>query len=104
MTLRQACELNKIINKRDISGYKYDPANRKDIGTIVLDKSVEPLLYDTWAGGGSVWGIELDKDVEIPIKYIASAMPDEYLDYSIHNCYGCSDDCWKRDVMKEIKE
>ena len=104
MTLRQACELNKIINDRDKAGYEYDPANRKNIGTITLDKSVEPLLYDTWAGGGSVWGIELDKDVEIPIKYIASALPDKYLNYSIHSCYGCSDSCWKRDVVKGIKE
>lgn len=103
MTLKQACLLNKIINERDKAGYEWEPEKREDLGTITLDKSVEPLLYDTWAGGGSVWGIELDKDVEIPIKYIASALPDEYLDYSIHSCYGCYDDCWK-DVVKEIKE
>lgn len=112
MTLKQACELNKIINKRDKAGdeyepkkrkYEYEPEKRKDVGTVILDKSVEPLLYDSWGGGGSVWGIELDKDVEIPIKYIESALPDEYLDYSIHDCYGCTDDCWKPDVVKEIK-
>ena len=113
MTLKQACELNEIINKRDEVSYKYghekrkyeyEPEKRKDVGTITLDKSVEPLLYDSWGGGGSVWGIELDKDVEIPIKYIESALPDEYLDYSIHNCYGCTDGCWKRDLVKEIEE
>lgn len=103
MTLKQACELNRIINKRDEAGYEYEPEKRKDVGTVILDKSVEPLLYDSWGGGGSVWGIELDKDVEIPIKYIESALPDEALDYSIHDCYGCTDGCWKPDVVKEIK-
>lgn len=96
MTLANAIELAKIINQRDANGYEYEPEKRKDIGSIIIDKKVEPLLYDTWSGGGSCWGIELDKDIILPIKYIHQAIPDGALDYSIQNCYGCGSDCWKR--------
>lgn len=103
MTLREACKLAKIIHNRDVGGYEYDVNLRKDCGSVVLDKKVEPLLYDAWAGGGSCWGIELDKDVEIPIKYIANADPDGATHWSIHECYGTTNEFW-RNCLKAIKE
>lgn len=103
MTLAHAIELAKIINQRDTGGYEYDSEKRKDIGSIIIDKKVEPLLYDTWSGGGSCWGIELDKDIVLPIKYIHKAIPDGSLDYSIKKCYGCDSDCWKRAFKGFVK-
>ena len=103
MTLGKLIELQEIINKRDEDGYHWEPEDRKDCGSIVVSKDVECLLYDSWNGGGSCWGIQLEKDVEIPIKLICDAKPDgARRDYSIEACYGCDSSCWK-DAIKQYK-
>ena len=103
MALEQAMKICKIINKRDKNGYKYEPEEREDCGSIVIDKNVDCALYDYWAGGGGCWGIELEKDVELPIKLIHKAVPDGSLDYSMKECYGVTSECWKK-AFKEIKD
>lgn len=102
MTLEQAMKICKIINKRDKNGYKYEPEEREDCGSIVIDKNVECALYDYNTGGGGCWGIELGKDVELPIKFIYMAIPDGVLPYSMGKCYGVTSDCWKK-AFKGIK-
>lgn len=103
MTLEQAMEICKIINKRDKNGYKYEPEEREDCGSIVIDKNVDCVLYDYWAGGGGCWGIELEKDVKLPIKFIHKAVPDGSLDCSMKSCCGVTSECWKK-ALKEIKD
>ena len=103
MTLGQAMKICKIINKRDEGGYKYNPEKREDCGSIIIDKTVDCALYDCDEGGGGCWGIELEKDVELPIKFICIAIPDGSLHYSMGSCYGVTSECWKR-ALKEIKE
>lgn len=103
MTLEQAMKICKIINKRDKNGYKYNPEEREDCGSLVIDKNVDCVLYDCDAGGGGCWGIELEKDVELPIKFIHMAIPDEALHYSMKECYGVTSECWEK-ALKEIKD
>lgn len=103
MTVRQLLKINKIINARDKNGYVYEPYKRKDCGSLIIDKNVDCALYDSWAGGGGCWGIELEKDIELPIKFIHKAVPDGCLDYSMKECYGVTSDCWK-DALKQIKD
>lgn len=103
MTVRQLLKINKIINARDKNGYIYDPDKRKDCGSLIIDKNVDCTLYDSWAGGGGCWGIELEKDIELPIKFIHKAVPDGCFRYSMEECYGVTSDCWK-DALKEIKD
>lgn len=103
MTLEQAMKICQIINKRNKGGYKYNPEKREDCGSIVIDKNVDCVLYDYNAGGGGCWGIELEKDVELPIKFIHTAIPDGALHYSMKECYGVTSECWKK-AIKEIKE
>ena len=103
MTLEHAMKICKIINKRDKGGYKYEPEEREDCGSLIIDKNVDCTLYDYWAGGGGCWGIELEKDVELPIKFIYKAVPDSSLNYSMKSCYGVTDECWKK-ALKEIKD
>lgn len=102
MPLGKLFELRKIMNERDKNGYQWEPEKRKDCGSILVGKNVECLLYDSWSGGGSCWGIQLEKDVEIPIKYIIEAEPDGAKTYSIKSCYGCNSNCWKN-AIKEYK-
>ena len=65
--------------------------------------NVDCALYDSWVGGGGCWGIELEKDIELPIKFIHKAIPDGWFHYSMKECYGVTSDCWK-DAIKEIKD
>lgn len=100
MSLRQAMELNRLIK---LQTAKYDATQNPDCGTLVLDKAVECGLYDPWNGGGSVFEIQLEKDVEVPIKFIRSALPDGGDGWSIDSVYGMCGSAWK-DVVKEIRE
>lgn len=103
MPLGKLIELQEIINKRDEDGYHWEPEEREDCGSIVVSKDVDCLLYDNWNGGGGCWGIQLEKDVEIPIKFICDALADGARgNYSIKSCYGCDNSCWK-DAIKEYK-
>jgi len=103
MTVRQLLKINKIINARDKNGYIYEPSKRKDCGSLVIGKNVDCALYDSWEGGGGCWGVELEKDFELPIKFIQKAIPDGCLNYSMQECYGVTSNCWK-DALKEIKD
>ena len=102
MSLGKLIELYEVMHKRDQEGYEWYSENREDCGSIIVGKNVDCTLYDFWDGGGGCWGIELEKDVEIPIKYIASAEPDGAKTYSMKSCYGCDSSCWK-DAIKEYK-
>ena len=104
MTLGKLIELQEIINERDKDGGRHwDPEERKDCGSIIVSKDVDCLLYDICNGGGGCWGIQLEKDVEIPIKLIGRVEPDGAQgDYSIEACYGCDSSCWK-DAIKQYK-
>jgi len=103
MTLDKLIELQEIINKRDEDGYHWEPEERKDCGSIIVSKDVDCLLYDMWSGGGSCWGIQLEKDVEIPIEFIRAATVDGARGgYSIKGCYGCNSSCWKN-AIKEYR-
>ena len=101
MTLEELLELNRYIRLQDRNGRKYDATENPDCGYIVIDKKTETGLYDPWNGGGSVFEIELEKDVRLPIRFIRSALPDGGDGYSIDSVYGMSGSCW-REVVKEI--
>ena len=69
--IRQMMDEEKELNK----SYYYD--ERKGTKSITISKDATCGLYDIWGGGGSVLEIELEKDVEVPIK----AIFDAWLDY-----------------------
>lgn len=99
MTLKECFDLLEAMKNK---GDPYDADKRNDIGVITIDKSVECGLYDSWNGGGSVLEIQLEKDVELPIKYIGKALPDGCEGYEIAEVYGVNSSLW-REVIKSIK-
>ena len=100
ITLDQLGEINELMREQTA---KYDMSENPECGTVILDKSVLCGLYDAWSGGGSVLEIFLEKDVELPIKYIKSALPDSVGNgYSVQEVYGLCGSAWK-DAVKAIK-
>ena len=101
MTLRDLIELNEAIKLQDKDKPHYDATERPYCGFVIIDKKAETGLYDPWNGGGSVFEIQLEKDVRLPIRFIRSALPDGGDGYSVEGVYGMCGSAW-RDVIKKI--
>jgi hypothetical protein len=104
MTLRDAIKLQERIKedkKLKSDGSWYDPKNRLGTDFITIDKSVECGLFDTWNGGGSMLEIVLEKDIQLPLKYIDSIEVDSCSTrgYGVADVYGLDSSPW-RDVVK----
>ena len=82
LSLREALDLYELVKQNN------------ETAVVVLDKDTPCGLYDTWNGAGSVLDIELEKDVELPVKFIDSAMPDGCRGYSVANIYGMLRSFW----------
>ena len=67
---------------------------RKKEGTFTITKNARTGLFNPWDGGGSLFEIELEKDVEIPCKFIHSIEPDGYYRYDVKDVYGVVDSFW----------
>lgn len=83
-------------NKRYNEFYPQDC--KENFGYIVLSKETVCGLYDSWHGGGSVLGIELEKDVKIPIHFIESIVDTKEL----QSVYGLTSECWQ-ETVKQIE-
>lgn len=102
MNFKTAITLNTLIKSQERNGPSYDHRQFPDCGYIVLDKKTETGLFNPWMGAGSVFEIQLEKDVKVPIKYIRSALPDGgETGYSVGEVYGMCRSAW-RDTVKEI--
>ena len=97
MTLARLIELNRCVRLQDRNGHFYDATMNPDCGTVTLGKDTMCGLFDAWSGGGSALEIQLEKDVEIPIRYIWSALPDGcgYGRYGVGDVYGMCGSAWQ---------
>ncbi len=109
MDLFELFELQKTIRIEheiiDKEGYHYEPQLSETRGTVVISKDTMCGLFDPWFGGGSVLEIELDKDVELPIKFLWKAEVEKRgssIGYNIDEVYGLVDSAWDGKV-KEIR-
>ena len=101
MSLDSYLELADAIKAEEHLNRSYHPSERRGRGYIVLDKSTECMLYDPWNGAGGVLGIELERDVRLPIRYIDTAQQDGCRGYSVRTIYGVTSALWD-DTVKEI--
>lgn len=88
MTVEEVFKLNRLIRAQDRDGVHFDNRLNPDCGIINLKKETVCGLYSPWDGCGSVPGIQLEKDIALPIKLIRSALPDSGDGYSIESVYG----------------
>lgn len=105
MPLFQVLDLLELQEEEYDENARYDPReNKKSKSYMVLGKETMCGLYDTWAGGGSVLEIELDKDVKLPIKYAEICVEGcRMRGYDVNEVYGLIDGCWKHS-LKDIVE
>lgn len=104
MTLRDLIELNRLIRLQEPDGEKIFEADlRPDCGTLKISRKASPGLYDPWNGAGSVFEIELEKDIVLPIRYIRSCLPDSEFTWSVRSVYGMCSSAWQ-DVVSDISE
>ncbi len=104
MTVKELFALQEAIadnTKNDIEdgGYK-TVQKRRGRRKLTLSKDTACGLYDTWSGGGSLLEIELEKDVELPLKFISTALPDGGRGWSAANVYGMCSSFWTPTVKK----
>lgn len=77
-----------------------DQINHKaENGTFHVSKETYVGLYDFMSGGGSLLEIELEKDIDIPIRFIRSATPDVNdcmgVRWCVGEAYGMCESAWK---------
>ena len=96
-TLEELIKLNRLIKAQSRNGRFYDATKNPDCGIICLGKETETGLYDAWNGSGSVFEIQLEYEVNLPIRFIHSALPDSGNKYSVSSVYGMSA-AWRRTV------
>ena len=103
MTVEDLIRLNELIKLQEPNGEKiFDADLRPDCGSLKISKKANPGLYDPWYGAGSLFEIELEKDIVLPIKYIRSCFPDCHFRWSVDSVYGMMGSAWK-DVVSDIK-
>lgn len=102
MSLGELIELNRLIKLQERNGRYYDATKRPYCGYIILEKGTETGLYDPWNGAGSLFEIELEKDIRLPVRFIRSALPDGGDGYSVGSVYGMCESAWCSGGVKLI--
>lgn len=71
-------------------------------GYVVLDKSTRTGFFDSGSGSGSLMRVQPERDVKLPIKYIANVFPDNLeVGYSVLSVYE-SRSMWKNGGLKRV--
>lgn len=104
MRLRDLLELNRLIKLQDRNGHFFDATMNPDCGYIILDKKTTTGLYDPWNGAGSCLEVKLEKDVQIPIRFIRSALPDGSDGCSAASVYGMDSSAWTENALKCLSD
>lgn len=103
MTMKDLISLYKLIRLQEPAGEQiYDARFRPDCGTVKVIREATAGLFDPWNGAGSCFEIQLEKDIELPVKYIRSCLPDRHFRWSVSSVYAMCDSAWKEDIVTDI--
>lgn len=100
LPMSEAFNLNEKIEQAHRADH-YNGRNRTEVGYVTIEKGTSCGFYDYCMGAGSILEVALEKDVEIPIRFMHSALPDGCKGYGVREIYGMSDSFWD-DGVKEI--
>ena len=82
----------------------YIATQRHGNGSVTISKNTTCGLMDFWGGGGSLFEIELPKDLEIPIRLIHKAAIDDVTKrYGVEEVYGFTAEPWKKGEILNIR-
>ncbi len=100
MTVHDLIRLNQMMKGQKVDGKRLDDATlRPDCGSIHIGKNATLGLYDAWNGSGGPFEILLEKDFNLPVKFVHSALPDgKYGRWSVEHTYGMLHSEWKECV------
>lgn len=79
----------------DKNGYR-TIEKRNGTDCVTLCKKTRCGLCDFWSGAGGLLDIVLERDVELPLKYISTALPDGCRGYGIADVYGLMYSFWDK--------
>lgn len=104
MSLKELLELQEMLkenDKNDIEGGARQTLQiRKGQHKLILSKDSVCGLYDAWSGAGSILEIELEQDVELPLKYVSTALPDGARGYGAARVYGICRSFWEPTIKQ----
>ena len=101
MKMKGLILLNRLIRMQGSGDAELDPDKRPDCGTVRLSRKVKAGLFDEFNGAGSLLGLILEKDIDIPIRYIAECLPDINRpgSFSLGCVFDMAGSAWKRAVL-----
>lgn len=100
LTLRDLLGLAAAMKLQDRNGTHYNVMLIPDCGSITLDKKTDCGLYNPWNGTGGPISLELERDVEIPIRFIDRLVVQHSAHqiggpYLMLSSFGMCTSCWK---------
>lgn len=101
-TLDTAIQLTEAVNEAWSKGVEHNGYSRVSTGTVSIPKHTTVGFIDDWNGSGGTLGIHLERRLELPIRYIFSALPDgEDGVHSVKDIYGIGPDYW--DALIDVR-
>lgn len=95
-------QLNRRIAASQRPEFRSEPWKNTSEDYITVPRTITCGLFDKWSGAGSVLEIALEKDLQIPLKFIDWAVPDEVVSrWNIGNVYGMCASAWHTELIKE---
>ena len=104
MGLQDYLSLKDAISKEKDLNCSYHLFERSGNGAVTVSRRTTCGLMDFWSGGGSLFEINLPKDLEIPIRTIQDAAIDDINSrYGVQEVYGFTGKPWRSGEILNIR-
>lgn len=104
LRLQDYLTLKDAVTKEKPLDMSYNVSDRTGNGSVTISRKTTCGLMDYFGGGGSLLGIELPKDLEIPISLINDCSIDEVgRKYGVQDVYDLTGEPWKSGEILNIR-
>ncbi len=104
MNLDEAVDFAEKVFTAQLDPDAYTPEKRGGEGFVVLPKDSNCGIIDSVYGGGSLLGIQLEKEVKIPLKNLMLETDYNPSGYGVGQIYGRDQDLWHELSSLDIKK